>query len=132
MGFKWPDTISEKPLIQRFDGKTCHFKDGSTTDVDAVIMCTGYLHSYPFLEDSLRLRSDNSFYPNNLYKGTIWMGPEGNGNNAGDNKMIYIGEKTLMFFCYPLYIDMTDVHTCFINIHDYYRESRSILHVYDV
>ena len=98
MGFNWPDTISEKPLIQRFEGKTCHFKDGSTADVDAVIMCTGYLHSYPYLEDNLRLRSPNNFYPNNLYKGTIWMGTNGDGNNAGDNRLIYIGKQRHNFF----------------------------------
>ena len=25
------------------------FKDGSTAEVDVIMMCTGYLHSYPFL-----------------------------------------------------------------------------------
>jgi len=102
MGFNWPDTISEKPLIQRFEGKTCHFKDGSTADVDAVIMCTGYLHSYPYLEDNLRLRSPNNFYPNNLYKGTIWMGTNGDGNNAGDNRLIYIGSQD-QYYTYTMF-----------------------------
>ena len=26
-----------------------NFKDGSTAEVDVIMMCTGYLHSYPFL-----------------------------------------------------------------------------------
>ena len=92
MGFKWPETIDERPLIQKFDGKTCTFKDGSTTDVDAVIMCTGYLHSYPYLEDNLRLRSPNCLYPNNLYKGMVWMGPNGDGKDCGENKLLYVGK----------------------------------------
>ena len=41
--------ITERPLVDRFEGKTVHFKDGSSSEVDAVIMCTGYLHSYPYL-----------------------------------------------------------------------------------
>lgn len=93
MGFKWPETIDERPLIQKFDGKTCTFKDGSTTDVDAVIMCTGYLHSYPYLEDNLRLRSPNCLYPNNLYKGMVWMGPNGDGKDCGENKLLYVGSQ---------------------------------------
>ena len=29
--------------------KVATFKDGSTAEVDVIMMCTGYLHSYPFL-----------------------------------------------------------------------------------
>ena len=49
MGFKWPQNIEERPLVQRFEGRRAWFKDGTSLDVDAVIFCTGYLHSYPFL-----------------------------------------------------------------------------------
>ena len=35
--------------MERFEGRTVYFKDGSTADFDAVLMCTGYQHSYPFL-----------------------------------------------------------------------------------
>ena len=31
------------------------FKDGSTAEVDVIMMCTGYLHSYPFLRFDLFL-----------------------------------------------------------------------------
>merc|ERR1711936_555855 len=51
MGFKWPQEVEERPLIQRFDGKVAHFKDGSKAEVDVVMMCTGYLHKYDFLSD---------------------------------------------------------------------------------
>ena len=49
LGFTWPEQVEERPLIQRFEGRKAHFKDGSEADIDAVLMCTGYLHSYPFL-----------------------------------------------------------------------------------
>ena len=53
MGFLFPDSIEERPLVQRFEGKTAFFKDGSMAEVDAIMMCTGYLHSYPFLRSQM-------------------------------------------------------------------------------
>ena len=49
MGFNWPEGVQERPLVQSFDGKMATFSDETTAEVDVVIMCTGYLHSYPFL-----------------------------------------------------------------------------------
>ena len=49
MGFVWPQGIEERPLVCNFDGKMATFQDGSRAEIDVVIMCTGYLHSYPFL-----------------------------------------------------------------------------------
>ena len=81
-GFKWPDNIREKPLLQKVDKYTCVFKDGSTADVDAIIMCTGYLHHFPFMEDKLKLRATNRLAVVNLYKGVVWV----------DNpKLFYLG-----------------------------------------
>ncbi len=73
MGFKWPKGIEELPLITKFDGSTVHFKDGSTREIDAVILCTGYLHHFPFLVDRLKLRTHNRLYPGGLYKGVVWI-----------------------------------------------------------
>ena len=99
MGFNWPDTIEERPLVQKFEGKTAFFKDGSTQDVDVVLFCTGYLHSYPFLRcdnfryiehstllrrDELRMKSKNVLYPPNVYKGMVWQ-------QGGNNKLFYAG-----------------------------------------
>jgi trimethylamine monooxygenase len=82
MGFAWPESFSEVPLLMKVEGKTAHFKDGTTKDVDAIILCTGYLHHFPFIEDSLRLKTRNRLYPPNLYKGIfLW----------GNSKMAYIG-----------------------------------------
>src|ERR1700712_2383506 len=69
MGFDWPEGFVEKPLLTKLVGKTAHFKDGTTAEVDAIILCTGYQHSYPFLPDELRLKTKNCLYPAGLYKG---------------------------------------------------------------
>ena len=72
MGFKWPETMEEVPLLTRLDGKTAHFKEGGSREVDAVILCTGYQHAFPFLEERLALKTRNRLYPPNLYKGIFW------------------------------------------------------------
>ena len=63
MGFHWPEGVEEIQLISRFDGNNVHFKDGNVREIDSVVLCTGYLHSFPFLEDSLRLRTHNRLFP---------------------------------------------------------------------
>lgn len=72
MGFKWPDNWSEVPLLQKVENNTCTFKDGSKKIVDAIILCTGYLHSFPFLPDELRLETENRLWPLGLYNGVVW------------------------------------------------------------
>ena len=72
-GLKWPDNIKEVPLLQQVDKRTCVFKDGSTANVDAMIMCTGYLHHFSFMEDKLKLRATNRLALANLYKGVVWV-----------------------------------------------------------
>jgi len=95
MGFNFPKEITERPLIQRFVGKTAHFKDGTTAEVDVVMMCTGYLHSYPFLREDLRLKSRNQLYPPNLYKGVVWLG-------GGNNKLLYCGVQD-QYYTYTMF-----------------------------
>jgi trimethylamine monooxygenase len=72
MGFNWPKGFEERPLLQKLVGKTAHFKDGSTKDIDAIILCTGYQHHFPFLPEDLRLKTVNRLWPLGLYKGVIW------------------------------------------------------------
>jgi len=86
MGFNWPDTITERPIFTHVDGKIAYFSDGTSAEIDAIMFCTGFLHYYPFLEDKLRLRSKNVFYPPNLYKGIVFT-------QGGNNKMLYIGTQ---------------------------------------
>lgn len=82
MGFKWPDNWEEKPLLTKVVGKTCFFKDGTSRDYDAIIMCTGYLHHFPFLSEDLRLKTANRLWPLDLYKGVVW---------EKNPKLFYIG-----------------------------------------
>lgn len=100
MGFKWPDNFHTVPLLMKVEGKTGHFrpdperghKDWSTAELDAIILCTGYRHHYPFLADNLRLKTTNR----------LCVGPEG-AKGGGDGtlhrgivwdknpKLMYIG-----------------------------------------
>jgi trimethylamine monooxygenase len=73
MGFKWPDNWREVPLLQKVEGNVATFKDGSTQNVDAIILCTGYLHHFPFMQDALRLRTKNRLATADLYKGVVWI-----------------------------------------------------------
>lgn len=45
--------IRVRPDIDRFDGHTVHFKDGTAADYDLVIAATGYLLHYPFIDRAL-------------------------------------------------------------------------------
>ena len=58
MGFKWPANISERPLLTKLAGSTAHFKDGSSKDFSAIIMCTGYQHYYPYMAEDIRMKGE--------------------------------------------------------------------------
>ena len=73
MGFNWPDNWKEVPLLTGVEGNTATFKDGSTAHVDAIILCTGYQHHFPFLPDGLRLRTKNRLATADLYLGVAWV-----------------------------------------------------------
>ena len=73
MGYDWPDNWKEVPLLQKVVGNTCTFKDGSTADVDAIILCTGYLHHFPFMAPELCLKTANRLATADLYKGVVWV-----------------------------------------------------------
>jgi hypothetical protein len=51
--------IVVKPTIDRFDRERVYFTDGSVEQVDAVIYCTGYKISFPFLDEALGGAGDN-------------------------------------------------------------------------
>lgn len=82
VGVEWPEGIKEEPLVTHFEGSTAHFSNGKTEDFDAVVMCTGYQHKFPFLPGRLRLKTKNNLYPDGLYKGIFF----------NDNpQLIYLG-----------------------------------------
>lgn len=72
MGYKWPANWDEKPNLVRVDTEHAYFADGSSEKIDAIILCTGYLHHFPFLAEELRLKTDNRLWPLDLYKGVVW------------------------------------------------------------
>jgi trimethylamine monooxygenase len=73
MGYAWPDNWREVPLLQKVEGNLATFRNGSTAKVDAIILCCGYLHHFPFMEDDLRLRTANRLATADLYKGVVWV-----------------------------------------------------------
>jgi trimethylamine monooxygenase len=93
MGFHWPDGMKEVPLITKVEGRKVSFKDGSSVQADAIILCTGYLHHFPFLVDGLKLKTHNRMNPPGLYKGIFWL----------DNpKLIYLGMQD-QFYTFSMF-----------------------------
>ncbi len=73
MGYDWPENWAEVPLLTKVVGNTAHFKDGTSRDVDAIILCTGYQHHFPFMAEDLNLRTANRLATNDLYKGVAYV-----------------------------------------------------------
>ncbi len=82
MGYNWPDNWKEVPLLEKVEKNTATFIDGSTAEVDAIILCTGYLHHFPFMAEDLKLKTNNRLYPADLYNGVAW---------AANPKLMYLG-----------------------------------------
>lgn len=74
IGWDWPDNWREVPCLEHVHGTTAHFIDGTSKDVDAIILCTGYKHYFPFLPDDLRLKTANRLAAADLYKGVVYTG----------------------------------------------------------
>lgn len=73
IGYKWPDNWKEVPLLTSVNENTATFKDGSTAEVDAIILCTGYMHHFPFMSDDLKLETANRLATADLYKGVVYV-----------------------------------------------------------
>ncbi|MDC3109280.1 NAD(P)/FAD-dependent oxidoreductase, partial [Alphaproteobacteria bacterium] len=73
MGFHWPEGMKEVHYMDRIEGNKAIFKDGTVQEMDALILCTGYLHHFPFLSEELKLKTHNRLYPPKLYKGVAWQ-----------------------------------------------------------
>lgn len=88
MAFKWPDNWKEVPKLERVDESTAYFTDGTAKKVDAIILCTGYKHHFPFLPDDLRLKTANRLATADLYKGVTWV---------HNPRMFYLGMQDQWF-----------------------------------
>jgi len=82
MGFKWPEGMKEVHYLDRLEGNKAIFKDGHEQNADAIILCSGYLHHFPFLDESLKLKTGNRLYPTKLYKGVVWQ---------DNHRLMYLG-----------------------------------------
>ena len=82
MGFKWPEGMKEVHYLDRLEGSKAIFKDGHEQNTDAIILCSGYLHYFPFLEEKFKLKTGNRLYPPKLYKGVVWQ---------DNHKLMYLG-----------------------------------------
>jgi cation diffusion facilitator CzcD-associated flavoprotein CzcO len=51
--------LTVKPNLDRFDGDTVHFTDGSSEKIDLVVYCTGYRITFPFLDETVVPVRDN-------------------------------------------------------------------------
>ena len=73
-----------RPFISRMD---------RAKDFDAIILCTGYQHHFPFLETALKLRTHNRMHPPHIYKGIFWI----------DNpKLMYLGMQD-QFYTFSMF-----------------------------
>ncbi|HEY4534984.1 MAG TPA: NAD(P)/FAD-dependent oxidoreductase [Enteractinococcus sp.] len=88
IGHDWPQGMEELPLVERFEGNTVHFVNGEVRKFDAVVMCTGYIHKYPFLPSELAIDSPNNVYPKGLYRGVVWQ---------ENPKLYYLGAQDQWF-----------------------------------
>lgn len=64
--FNLPDNWEIKPILTHVAGKVCTFKDGSQKEIDVIVLCTGYLHHFPFLCEAVRLKTENRMWAKNL------------------------------------------------------------------
>jgi trimethylamine monooxygenase len=94
MGFHFPLGMEERPLSVSIQQQNVEFLDGSTAqDLDAIVLCTGYKHTFPFLDPPLRLETPNVLYPDNLYKGCT---------HGGTDNLFYIGMQD-QFYTFSMF-----------------------------
>lgn len=89
----WPSSVLERPILTNIEGSKVTFKDGETDEYDAIIKCTGYLHKFDFLDESLQLKTRNILCPPDLYRQTVSM---------KNSKLMYIGMQDL-YYTYTLF-----------------------------
>jgi thioredoxin reductase len=61
--------IAPKPNIERIDGGTVRFVDGTSEQIDTIVWCTGYRIVFPFLPDEILDPADTNHVP--LYRRVV-------------------------------------------------------------
>lgn len=93
MEYNFPEKFEMKNEVDFIEKNKVFFQDGSFKKIDCIIFCTGYIYNFPFLEDKLKLVTENKMIPDNLYKGTIFI------NNK---KLFFMGMQN-QNFTFPLF-----------------------------
>ena len=90
-GGDYPSNVLQYPCIERMDGQTIYFTNGTCRKVDKIILCTGFEYSFPFLDDSCEFSVVNhkKIWP--LYKNTF---------NAHHPTMAFLAMMRLLTFIY--------------------------------
>jgi cation diffusion facilitator CzcD-associated flavoprotein CzcO len=57
--------VVPKPDVERLDGGTVHFVDGTTREIDVIVLATGYNITFPFFDENFISAPDNRI---RLYK----------------------------------------------------------------
>nr|CBX26645.1 pyrrolizidine alkaloid N-oxygenase (ZvPNO) [Zonocerus variegatus] len=90
----FPDNVTEKPLLTSLSEYTAHFSDGTSTDVDEILYCTGYRYRFPFLSPECGVTVDEKYvYP--LYLHML---------NINKPTMLFIGVSYNA--CYSIMFDL--------------------------
>lgn len=134
VGFKWPNEIKGVPMLTHMEGQTAHFKDGSTVEhINAIIFCTGYRHSYPFIAKRFQLSCGlTEFVPSNLYKSIFWI---------DQPYLAYLGAPR-QIYSFPMFdvqaalvrdvflghVTMPDKDQCKANVEEWQRREQTIGH----
>lgn len=98
----WPGNVDKVPLLSKVEDRTCHFIDGTSQEYDAIILCTGYQVTYPFLPSNISLKCGNVMSPPNLYRGVQWV-PSDEGLDYADGRLFYLGMQDL-YYTYTMFI----------------------------
>ena len=104
--YTFPEKIQHKNQIDFIKKNIVFFKDGSSKKFDSIIFCTGYIYNFPFLEDKLKLRAENKKFPDDLYKGVVFL----------DNiNLFYMGMQT-RYFTFPVFeVQAYYIRDCILN-----------------
>ena len=71
---KFPaEFFTRKSDVEKITESGVIFKDKSEKCIDAIIICTGYQCTYPFMAENLRLETRNRWNVENLYENTVFI-----------------------------------------------------------
>lgn len=99
--------ITPRPGIERIDGKTVHFADGTSTEFDTIIWATGFKTSLPFLDPSLLRYGKHQ--PLRVGGLTVPVGPE---------RLYFIGMAAPRGPQLPVYSAQAELVVRFLRLHE--------------